>query len=132
MTLHDIFPVEDDNVDRIVRVKFRKSNDGKNVLNALSVLNSVLQRGAAANRFESLIALEMTSEFCEIRLRYFSEPKRKELGLSERGYSDPVGTWFLQYLIAKVDSVFPIEEHPFYVDDLSVVLAEPEPFDSDP
>src|SRR5688572_24045117 len=100
MPLNDIFSVEDDNVDRIVRVEFSQTPNNRNLLTGLQTMTDVLRRGANANRFEELIALKITPEFCEIRLRYFTEPKRKKLGLTERGYADPVGHWFLQYLFA--------------------------------
>jgi hypothetical protein len=133
MSRDDIVLVDEDSFDRIVRVDFAREANTSTILEALYVLVHALRRGKAANRFEELLALEITPEFCEVRLRYFTDLKRKKLGLLEKsGYDDTLGPWFVRYVFAKVNSVYKIEKHPFYASDLSVFLEEPEPFDGDP
>ncbi len=132
MPLYDVIQVDEGSFDTILQVEFAPGQDDNTLLEAIKILVDVLRQGRLGNRFEELVSLNVTLASCEIRLRYYNDEKRSQLGNNDCGYSDVLGVWFLRYLFANLDKIRKIGNHPFHVPDLSIFLQDPEPFDKDP
>ena len=132
MPIHDVIQVDVESFDTILKVEFALGQEDYTLLEATKILIDVLRQGRLGNRFEELIALNVTLTSCEIRLRYYNDEKRTQLGITDCGYDDVLGVWFLRYLFANVDKIRKIATHPLHVPDLSIFLQDPAPFDEDP
>ncbi len=129
---YEFIEIDDEIFDMITDIEFSAEQNDSTILEVINRMTRILRRGRLGNRFEEVVALEITPTKCQIQLRYFTQQKRDRLGQTECGYEDVLGIWFVKYLFANVNDIRKIKSHPFGAYDLSSYLELSDPFDNDP